>query len=186
MLWLVGALYLLLSLPMTIRLGVSLSGLSGSAQATVFWLGFGARMDSEIVWDRRPKVLVRYAAPGKPAGKRALNVPPDAVRAMLRMGRWDIRVLVGLGDAAQTAVAVGALRAALCAVMAGGRLCGSTQVGADFAADRFLMTARCIIRAPLGDIMLIGVRAARKARRKKRRTSARKEGGAWSTIPSRA
>lgn len=186
MLWLVGALYLLLSLPMTIRLGASLNGLNGSAQATLFWLGFGTRMDSEIVWDGRPKVLVRYAAPGKPAGKRAKSVPPGAIRTLLCMGRWDIRVLVGLGDAAQTAVAVGALRAALCAVMAGGRLSGSAQVGADFAAERFLMTARCIIRAPLGDIILIGVRAARKARRKKRRASVRKEGRTWSSIPSRA
>lgn len=186
MLWLVGTLYLLLSLPVTIRFGVSLNGMRGSAQATLFWLGFGARMDSEITWDGRPRVRVRYAAPGKRAGKKPVSISPDALRTLLCMGRWDIRLLVGLEDAAQTAVAVGALRAALCAVMAGGRLSGSAQVGADFAVGCFLMTARCIIRAPLGDIILIGVRAARQSRRKTRRASVRKEGETWSSIPSRA
>lgn len=169
MLWLVGALYLLLSLPLTIRLGVSLNGLRGSTQATVFWLGFGARLDGELLWEGKPRFLLRYADPGKPSGVGKLTLPPGVLRALARMGRWDVRVLVGLGDAAQTAVAAGALRAALCAVMAGGQLSGSAQVGADFATERFLMTARCFIRAPLGDMILCGVRSVRKTRRKGRR-----------------
>ena len=169
MLWLVGAMYLLLSLPLTIRIGVSLNGLRGSTQATVFWLGLGARLDGELLWEGKPRFLLRYADPGKLSGVGKLTLPPGVLRALARMGRWDVRVLVGLGDAAQTAVAVGALRAALCAAMAGGQLIGSARVGADFAAERFLMTARCFIRAPLGDMIFSGVRAVRKTRRKGRR-----------------
>ena len=186
MLALVGLAYLLLSIPVTFKMIVCFSGGQCWSQASAFALGVGARVDARVLWRGHLRILPRYgqAWEEKPGGESA--APPAILRRLARMGRWEICALAGLGDAAQTAMAVGALRAGLCALMAGFRLDGDVQVGADFRTQRFLMTARCIIRAPLGDIIFSAARAAMQERRKSARMKARKEGFTWSSIPSRA
>ena len=79
-----------------------------------------------------------------------------------------------------------ALLLLLCALLAGLRMGGAVRVGADFRTQRFLMTACCIIHAPLGDIIFSAAQAAMQERRRSARLKARKEGFAWSSIPSRA
>ena len=49
-----------------------------------------------------------------------------------------------------------------------------------------LMAVCCIICAPLGDIIFSAAQAAMEERRRSARLIARKEGFAWSSIPSRA
>lgn len=186
MLALVGLAYLLLSVPVTMRMIVCISGGQCWSQASAFALGTGARVDACVLWRGHLRILPRYgqAWTAKKNGESA--APPAVLRRLARMGRWELSALVGLDDAAQTAMAVGALRAGLCALMAGLRITGDVRVGADFRTQRFLMTARCIIHAPLGDIIFSAARAAMQERRRSARLKARKEGFAWSSIPSRA
>lgn len=179
--------YLLLSVPITLRLLVCINGGVCWSEASAFALGMGARVDARVLWRGHLRILPRYGQAWEPDGSgEAAALPPAVLRRLARMGRWELCALAGLGDAAQTATAVGALRAGLCALMAGLRMAGSVRVGADFRAQRFLLTARCIIRAPLGDIIFSAARAAMQERRRSARLKARKEGFAWSSIPSRA
>lgn len=186
MLALVGLAYLLLSVPVTLKMIVCVNGGKCWSQASAFALGTGARVDARVLWRGHLQILPRYGQiwEEKRGGESA--APPAVLRRLARMGRWDIYALAGLGDAAQTALAVGALRAGLCALMAGLRIAGAVRVGADFRTQRFLLTARCIIRAPLGDILFSAAQAAIEERRRSGRLKARKEGAAWSSIPSRA
>ena len=160
MLALVGFVYLLLSVPITLKMIVCISGGQCWSQASAFVLGAGARVDARVLWHGHLRILPRYgqAWENKESGQSA--APPAVLRRLARMGWWEICALAGLGDAAQTAMAVGALRAGLCALMAGLRLAGDVRVGADFRSQRFLMTARCIIRAPLGDMIFSAAQAA--------------------------
>lgn len=186
MLALVGLAYLLLSVPVTLKLIVCVNGRKCWSQASALALGAGARVDARVLWRGHLHILPRYGQAWEENRSGESAAPPAVLRRLARMGRWDIGALVGLDDAAQTAMAVGALRAGLCALMAGLRMEGDVRVGADFRTQRFLMTARCIIHAPLGDIIFSAARAAMKERRRSARLKARKEGFAWSSIPSRA
>lgn len=186
MLALAGLVYLLLSVPVTLKMIVCVNGGKCWSQASAFALGVGARVDARVLWSGHLRILPRYGQAWEESKGGESAVLPAVLRRLARMGRWDIGALVGLDDAAQTAMAVGALRAGLCALIAGLRMKGDVRVGADFRTQRFLMTARCIIHAPLGDIIFSAARAAMQERRKSARLKARKEGFAWSSIPSRA
>lgn len=187
MLALAGLAYLLLSIPVTLRLLICVNGRRCWSEAAVFALGAGARVDARLLWHGRLCIEPRYGRVWQAKEKDGPDAPtPGMLRALFRMARWEFCALVGLEDAAQTATAVGALRAGLCAIMAGLRMRGSVQVGADFQARCFLITARCIIRAPLGDIIVRAARAAISEGRGRARSKARKEGFTWSRTPSRA
>ena len=158
---LAGLVYLLLSLPVTLRLQVCLNGMKCWSEASAFALGAGLRFDARVLWRGALRIQPRYGKKeDAPQEDEPPALPPGVLRTLGRMARWDVSALVGLGDAAQTAMSVGTLRAGLCAALAGLSLRGSVRVGADFQAQRFLLTARCIIHAPLGDIVFSAARAA--------------------------
>lgn len=187
MLALAGLVYLLLSVPVTLRLLICVNGRRCWSEASAFALGTGARVDARLLWHGRLRVEPRYGHAWEAKAKDRPEAPaPEILRAFSRMASWEFCALVGLEDAAQTATATGALRAGLCALMTGMQMRGSVQVGADFQSRCFLITARCIIRAPLGDIIVRAARAAIAQGRGRARSKARKEGFTWSRTPSRA
>ena len=99
------------------------------------------------------------------------------------MGRMELLSLdarIGLGDAAQTAVAAGSLRAIAAAVFS--RLdCEADcelRVMPDFERAGFCAQACCIFSCQAGDIMLAVLRAALQKNRR--------EGLGWKSIPLKA
>jgi len=182
---LIALAYLLLALRVRISLCLSLSGTSGSLMLSAGAAGFRLRFDGEIrrvrdglLLSLRPRYgkLSKDKQPQKESG-RTLRI----VRWYLwfaRTGRMELlslHVRIGLGDAAQTALAAGCIRALAAAgfLRLESEADHELRVEPDFASPCFCMQARCIFSCQAGDIMLAAIRAGK----------SRREGLSWKSIP---
>lgn len=184
---LVFLLYLLLSMRVTVRLLACMEAGHSVISVSVGAFGLWLRLDGVIVPEgKRLGVRLRYGA--KRQGKhrhrktdrRAQRRWLRAVLPLLDVQRLEIDVLAGLGQADQTAVAVGAIRASVSALLAawGLKPAAALRVQAGFEHAAFWARGHCIFSFVPGDIMLA---AARLALRKMRR-----EGFGWISIPLKA
>ncbi len=184
---LVFLLYLLLSMRVTVRLlaciEVGRSVISVSVGAFGLWLRLDGVTAPE---EKRFGVRLRYGAKRKRKRRhrkkdlRAQRRWLHAALPLLNVQRMEIDVLAGLGQADQTAVAVGAIRASVSALLAawGMNPAEVLHVQACFEHAAFWARGHCIFSFVPGDIMLA---AARLALRKMRR-----EGFGWISIPLKA
>ena len=112
--------------------------------------------------------------------KNPRSVLPSVLRQTARIERLEVDSRVSTGDAMQTALAAGSVRAAILGALAAvqGAQEMRVRVVPDYGACGFELRLRCIFSFCPGDIMLA---AAKAAVRKKR-----KEGASWSAIPLKA
>ncbi len=110
-------------------------------------------------------------------------------------GTASVHVRMGGRDAAATALAAGAMKAGVCALMGllPKGMARDVRIEAQPGGLQFLASARCIWTARVGDIMFAAAKAAMKnsAARKNlakraRRLREHREGTGWISIPSRA
>jgi len=103
-----------------------------------------------------------------------------AEMGVLRWGVVQIRMRIGTGDAAVTAVAAGMLHTLITAALGLAGVAGVSDVSVfpDFAKPCAVLRARCIFSFSLGDIMFAAVRAAVK--------KMQREGFKWLSIPLKA
>lgn len=191
MLSLIAALYLLLALRLRLVADASLSAAGGSLSLCAGAAGIELRFDGEL---RRREdglslhLIPRYGAPLPSPGSakqrvRRLRAASPYLLAALRAGRLEqltLRARLGFEDAAQTAMAAGALRAlarSLCAGLFGGAPC-DLSIAPDFSSVGFAAQARCIFSCQAGDIMFAVIKTA------VRKTG--REGFGWKSIPLRA
>ena len=178
--------YLLLAMEITVRGRLCLFGDRGCVQLEAGALGVFVHIDNEVLLrGGRVRVLPRYGpARRKPAGHgsvRRLRAAKPYLLAALRAGRLApvrLAIRLGLDDARYTAVAAGAVRAAVSALLCGLGTPLELLVEPDFRAPCFLLAAQGIFSARPGDIMFAVLRTALN---KKRR-----EGFGWKSIPLRA
>lgn len=186
---LVFLLYLLLSLRVTVRLSAGIGAQQSAVSASVGALGLWVRYEGVIVLEgAKPHVQPRYGSKKRKGKKlkqrldRCKRLWPwlRALVPCLDFARCDLLLRIGLGQADETAVAAGALRAAISALAASLPAAPPLRlhVQADFERPAFLGVGHCIFSFALGDIMFA---AARFALRKTRR-----EGFGWISIPLRA
>lgn len=170
-------IYIALAMPVTLRAGIVLHGMQGSYAAELGACGVFVRLDGLIDLKRR-MLTPRQGRERRLSGRR--NSRPRLLRlaSVVRFEAMTVHVRAGLGDAAQTALAAGAMRAALSAVM--GRIGKPAQViiEPDYCAPGFALEARGIVSFCVGDIIHAAICAALK---KKKR-----EGFGWKSIPLRA
>jgi len=174
-----AAIYLLLALRVRISLEGALCGTSGSLALSAGAAGVYIRFDSTI--RKREDGLFftpipRYAVHTKKEGmKKERGKSLRIVKTYLwfaktgRMERLSIRMRVGVGDAAGTAVAAGALRALFFSVLEhmdrGIQM--DLQVAPDFEQPAFAAYGHCTFSCQPGDMMLAALRFALKERRNK-------------------
>ena len=188
---LIGLLYLLLCCPIVIRIMVGINGSEGGVRADISYLGVCMCYHQELSWkdalayvksllfERRQNWKKRGEDPGRRIKTGRSQQMLFRLHAAGRFEQLDLKARVGLADAAQTAVAVGACRAVFSSILSaltGGKRC--VCVAADFERPCFCLDMRCIFSVSPGDMMLA---AARAALIKKRR-----EGSGWKSIPLRA
>lgn len=191
MLSLMAALYLLLALRVRVTADASLCGAGSSLSLCASVAGIELRFDGEL---RREDdgfflhLIPRYGALPHASGSASLRVRRlRAARPYLlaaahagRLEQLTFHARLGFEDAAQTAVAAGAIRAlirALCAGLFGNAPC-DLRITPDFGGVGFAAHARCIFSCQAGDIMFTVIKTAvRKTRR---------EGFGWKSIPLRA
>ena len=176
--------YLLLGVPITVRVSLGVSNLEGALQVSLGALGIALQRDALLRWEPRPKLCDRYEQPQKKKAHGGLDTPQvlHLARTALhaaRFERFQVAVRLGLLEAHQTAVAAGAVRALLTSVLAAAREVHSCEVtvAPDFASPGLLLTARCIFSFTPGDIMFAALGAAV--------SKLRKEGFTWHSIPSK-
>lgn len=186
---LVGIIYLLLCVPVTVHASVGVNDRQSACQAALHILGIGLRFDG-IFSGRgiRIRLIRRYGGENDTSHEISVSISAfkrikpylRSVLGCLRFERLNVAMRVGLDDAAHTAVAAGAFRAFAASLFSMLTLTGvsSLNVQADFSAPCFLMTGDCIFQAVPGDIMLAVVKTAVK--------KTRREGFKWSSTPSRA
>ena len=185
---LVALIYLLLAMEVTVRARLCLNGARGSVQLEAGALGFFFHMDGELsLGPGRPKMKRRYAAPREHRRPRRA-VPLRRVRpyllAAIRAGRVEqarLSLRLGLEDAAQTAMAAGAVRALVLALLAGFGVPLELRVEPDFQSSCVLMAAQGIFSARPGDIMFAMIRVLV---RRKRLAGCRKAGCAAGCSPA--
>lgn len=187
---LIAAVYLLLALRVRICAQAAFSGADGSASLSMGAAGVELRFDGELHMAQDGK-LVRFIPRygllphvGRGGGTRRdrLRRAKGGLRILLRAGQIERAVLdvrLGLADAAQTAAAVGTLRAAGAAWAAyAGEYAPCIRIVPDFGDSGVAARACCIFSFQLGDIMLAALRGAAK--------KTGREGLAWKSIPLRA
>ena len=174
MLALVAFVYLLLAMRVRIRTEVALCGTAGTLLLSAEAAGVAVRFDGEIhrkgngiFLTIRPR-YGRLSKEKKPGEERGMSL--RLIRRYLwfaRMGRMELLSLdarIGLGDAAQTAVAAGSMQAIAAAAFS--RLHSEADsvvcVMPDFERVGFCAQARCIFSCQAGDMMLAAVKAALK------------------------
>lgn len=185
MLFAIALAYLLLCLRIRVRMDVSFANGRGLASFAVGTLGAYLRRDFALVQGR--SILSIRAEPlhGKPMPKRSARRGRlirryllDALRSR-RFERMAVHLRIGLGDACETAVAAGALRALLSALLVsvGDPAIGDLRVAPDFDRACFCADVSGIFSYQLGDIILAALKQAQRNR---------KEGLKWTSIPLRA
>jgi len=185
---LIALAYLLLALRVRIGLNLSVSGTSGSLMLIAGAAGFCLRFDGEIHRESGRLLLTLRPRYGKLSREKR---PKEESGRALRIARWylwfartgrmerlALDARVGLGDAAQTALAAGCLRALAAAAFSRleSEAAYELRVTPDFGCACFCAQARCIFSCQPGDIMLAAIRAGK----------SRREGLGWKSIPLRA
>ncbi|MGN0997312.1 MAG: hypothetical protein ACI4PG_10430 [Candidatus Ventricola sp.] len=181
---LVALIYLLLAMEVTVRARLCLDGARGSVQLEAGAMGVFFHMDGELsLGPGRPRMTRRYAAQRarKCQGRAiSLRTARPYLLAAIRAGRVErarLFIRLGLEDAAQTAMAAGALRALALALFAGLGLRSEALVEPEFRAPCFLMAAQGIFSARPGDIMFAMIRVlVRRIRLAARRRAGRAAG----------
>lgn len=188
---LIALFYLLLCVPVTVRLCIGLSDAQSTVEASAFAMGIGMRFDGII--EQKSGALTLRLKPRYGAGLRKPHMKAPSLDALRRAKPFilaamrevefthlDLHMRLGMEEAWSTAVAAGAIRAAASAVLS----CLKNvppcdlHVEADFRAPCFLMSAHCIFSAMPGDIMFAVIKTAVK--------KTQKEGFKWISIPLRA
>lgn len=187
---LIAAVYLLLALRVRICAQAAFSHVDGSVSLSMGAAGAELRFDGELRMAQdgiRVCLVPRYGVlprVGRGGGTRRdrLRRAKGWLRTFLRAVRIERAVLdlrVGMADAAQTAAAVGTLRAAGAAWAAyAGEYVPCIRIVPDFGNSGVAARACCIFSFQLGDIMLAAFRGAAK--------KTGREGLAWKSIPLRA
>ena len=152
-----GMLYLFLCMPVSADLALESRGMHAKMRLYLrsWWISLridrplGAGMDKKRAGEHVKRIHA----------KRRM------IRAALQCARWgqtDVDVRMGTGDAAQTAVLAGGLRASAEAfrVAAGRRFPLQVRIEPDFGRVCLLVHARCIFSFAPGDIMLAVLLAA--------------------------
>lgn len=187
MLYLIALIYWLLCMRVSLRLEASLIDGKGRVSILAGALGVILRRDYVLVHGEHV-----FSLRLKPCRKRKQKKNMGAVSRLLvrtakrtlldpRVGerRLWLHLHLGLGDACDTAIAAGAVRALLCALASGicDLRCCDLRVTPVF--DGLCLRAQMtgIFSACLGDIMLAALKAA---------SGKRKEGFKWTSIPLRA
>ena len=168
----IAGIYLLLALRVRISLEGSLCGGMGSLVLSAGAAGVYIRFDG-IIRQEDSRIFLalvpRYAARSKK--KRTKKAHGKSIRIIRRylwfaktgrMERLSLQARIGLGDAAGTAVAAGALRALASAVFerAGHGAQTDVYVSPDFERAVFAVRVRCLFSCQPGDMMLAAVRYA--------------------------
>ena len=169
---LVALIYLLLAMEVTVRARLCLNGARGSIQLEAGALGVFFHTDGELSLNPgRPHLKRRYASPNArkhPRRAVSLRTARPYLLAAIRAGRVEqarLSMRLGLEDAAQTAMAAGAVRALVLALLAGLGLRAEARVEPEFRAPCFLMAAQGIFSARPGDIMFAMIRILVRRRR---------------------
>ena len=152
-----GLFYLFLCMPVSADLALKSRGMHAQIRLYLRAWGLSVRIN-------RP---VGHGLDRKRAGERAKRVHAKRkmIRAALRCARWgqtDVAIRIGMGDAAQTAVLAGGLRAGAQALSAaaGRRFPLLVRIEPDFSRVCLSVEARCIFSFVPGDIMLAVILAA--------------------------
>jgi len=164
---LIAVIYLLLAMPVRAKVFLCMHGFAGNVLLEVGLPGMRLCRNAPI-----PKKGMRRKRNGRSFLGRI-------IRACTIEG-IGVEICIGTGDAAQTALAAGALRAGLTGVLSAVRIDGRTEVCVVPVFDKpcFSLAAQGILSAKLGDIMYAALRAALK--------KSGKEGFDWKSIPLRA
>lgn len=151
----VFAAYLMLSLPVTGIFQVFIDEHGGATVADLRAAGLRLRFERQISVGRREK-------------GRARGIALKALRRVLVVQRVHIRLRIGLGDAWQTALAAGGMKAAAFSLLGALGAPRNTQVivTPDFVQVGFCLQLRCIFSACAGDIMLAAASEAVKMKMK--------------------
>ncbi len=191
MLALVALTYLLLAMRVRIRTEAALWGTEGTLLLSAETVGVMIQFDGVILQKEKgilPTVRPRY---GRLSMEKKTKAERGKSLRMIRRYLWFARTgkmeqlsldaRVGLGDAAQTAVAAGCLRAlASAAFLKLGSEADEEllRITPDFDHAGFCAQLRCIFSCQAGDIMLAAAKAALQKNRR--------EGLGWKSIPLRA
>lgn len=160
MLWpfLCGMIYLLLTVPVIGDLVLDISDAHRGVRLSLRAWGMSLRIE-----DKPLKPGINRQSVGSRTKRLKKNWP--MLRAALRTIRWgqtDIRMRVGLGEAAQTAMIAGSVHAGVSALRAivGQRFPIEAHIKPDFRAPCFVLVARCIFSMVPGDIIFAVLLAA--------------------------
>ncbi|MBR5301941.1 MAG: hypothetical protein IKU38_03815 [Clostridia bacterium] len=146
-----GLLYLFLCMPVSADLALESRGMHAKIRLCLraWWLSMHINKPVGQGLDK------------KRAGEQAkrIRAKRKMIRSALRCVRWgqtDVHIRMGMGDAAQTAVFAGGLRAGAEALSAaaGNRFPLLVRIEPDFARPCLTVDARCIFSFVPGDIML--------------------------------
>jgi len=188
MLFLIALAYGMLCVRLRVALEASWTDSTGSAALRVGACGLYARYEKQLILGEkriRVRTAPRHGRQDKkenPIRKRLRRRLVPYLRSVILGRRFEsvvVHVRLGLGSAAETAIAAGAVHALACALLfpLEGRQTCDLRVTPDF--DKACLNAylRGIFSFQLGDIMLAALKAALKKR---------KEGFRWKSIPLRA
>lgn len=178
MLGVIAAVYLLLALRIHIGAEAAVRGTEASLSLNVGALGLRLHVDGELRREAKGLALrigqgnapLRLSRPTKAQTQHMRRLWPYALAA-IRAGRFEglaLQVRLGLGDAAQTALAAGALRALLSALLAalGGGLPCMLRIVPDFKGTGLEAHGQGVFLFQAGDVMAAVMRAALKRARK--------------------
>lgn len=158
---LVALIYIALALPVTLQACIVLHGMQGSYAVQMGMLGVFARLDGLI--DLKKRLLTTRCGRECSLSGRRKN-KPQLLRLVsaVRFEAGTVYLHAGLADAAQTALAAGAVRAVLLAAL--GRLGGAVRVVVepDYCVPGFALEAQGIVSFCAGDIICAAIRAAMK------------------------
>jgi len=162
----IGAIYLLLALRVRVSLEGSLCGTGGnlvlSAGAAGMYIRFDGVVKKEgVFFTIAPRYAVR---PKKAKKKEAHRKSVRVLRTYLwfartgRMERLTVNARIGLGDACETAMIAGALRALASAAVLRVERGVDLHVVPDFDCASCAMQICCVFSCQPGDIMLAAIR----------------------------
>lgn len=183
----IALFYLMLCFPVVVRAFTGLNDKQNSLQMEVSYLGLSVCFDAVLRFDiAKPGVhlIPRYGR--KKANRQSTEVKSrirrlrrfmTVYKSLNKVHETQLYIRLGLGDAADTAAAVGVCRAlaALLFVRLFPADSEKWHVEPDFDHPGLLLCFSSIFSASAGDIMFAAVRAAL--------DNGKREGSAWKSIP---
>ncbi len=178
-----GIVYLLLCAPVTVRLVLSFNDIQSAARACVSALFLDADLEGLMVRKSGTIHLKSRKKPEMQLTRQQIGMAKPLFAEVMRAAHWEkmeLRIRIGTGNAATTALAAGSVRAAGLSVLS----CVKNRPPCDFRVEPVFKTpcvliyARCIFFVRAGDIMIAAVKTAVK--------KMQKEGFKWINIPSKA